>query len=306
MTHELRILSGPTLPSRIGDLPEPPQALYVRGELPRGPSVAIVGTRHATVRGLGFAEALAHDLARAGVTVLSGGAEGIDTAAHLGALRSGARTVVIAPASFDSPYPAENAPLFERVVEGGGAYVSLVPDGARTQQAMFFPRNACLVALAHVVVVVEAGFRSGALNAARWARKLGRPLLVVPHAPWSEKGKGCLIELRRGAELCEGPSDVLRELDRLLLRPLPIDGSSIQPQLPFTGDLGRRAELERVRLAIAGGAQNVDQVSDATGLSAAVVQRQILTLVLSGVLAPDPSGRLVLSKRSQPPDCSDC
>ncbi|HVR20695.1 MAG TPA: DNA-processing protein DprA [Polyangiaceae bacterium] len=305
MTRDLRILSGRSLPTRLADLPEPPQTLYVRGELPREPSVAIVGTRHATIRGLGFAESLAHDLASAGVAVLSGGAEGIDTAAHLGALRSGSRTAVIAPASFDSPYPAENAPLFQRVVEGGGAYVSLVPDGSRTQQAMFFPRNACLVALAHVVVVVEAGFRSGALNAARWARELGRPLLVVPHAPWEEKGKGCLIELRRGAGLCEGPADVLRELDRLLLRPLPLDGSPVQPQLPFGVGLGPAADLERVRRAIAGGAQNVDQVSEATGLSAAVVQRQSLTLALSGVLAPDASGRLVLFEGAQPPDSSD-
>jgi DNA processing protein len=290
----LRILSGPGLPHRLADLAEPPEALYVRGELPRGPSVAIVGTRYATAKGRRFTRELAGALARAGVVVLSGGAKGIDTAAHVGALEGGGPTVVVAPAGFDVPYPDENAGLFEKILGEGGAYVSVVPDGTKATRPIFFLRNACLSALAHVVVVVEAGFRSGASNAARWARELGRPLLVVPHAPWEPKGIGCLAELRRGARVCTGRRDVLRELDRLLLCPLPRDGSPVQPELPFTSRAGPPAELERVRAAIAGGANHVDQVSLVTGLGAAEVQRQILTLTLSGVLAPDPAGRLAL------------
>src|SRR6185503_20147276 len=123
-----------------------------------------------------FAEALSHDLARAVVAVFSGGAKGIDTAAHVGALRAGGATVVMAPAGFDRPFPERNAPLFERIVAEGGAYVSLLADDEPATPVSFFPRNACLVALAHVLVVVEAGFRSGARNAARWARALARPL----------------------------------------------------------------------------------------------------------------------------------
>ena len=300
MTVALRTLSGTSLPPRLKDLREPPETLYVRGDLPRGPAVAIIGTRHPTADGRRFAEVLAHELTRAGVAVLSGGAKGIDTTAHVGALRAGGTTTVVAPAGFEAPYPEQNERLFRRVVRQGGAYLSLVPDGTKATQAAFFPRNACLVALAHVVVIVEAGFRSGALNAACHARELGRPLLVVPHAPWAEKGKGCLIELRRGAGLCEGPRDVLRELDRQLLRPLPLDGSPVQPQLPFASGVGPAADLERVRDAVASGAQNVDQVSEVTGLTVAIVQRQVLTLTLSGVLAPDASGRLALILPSHP------
>jgi DNA processing protein len=287
-------LTGPTLPHRLADLPDPPQTLYVRGELPRGPSTAIVGTRHPTLRGARFAAALAEALVREGVAVFSGGAEGIDTAAHLGALRGRGQTAVIAPASFDVPYPATNAALFQRVLDAGGAYAALVPDGTPATQAAFFPRNACLVALAHVVVVVEAGFRSGAANAARWARDIGRPLLVVPHAPWSEKGKGCLVELRRGALLCEGPRDVLRELERLLLRPLPTARKRGLRRRRLEHASGPGAELERVRDAVASGANNVDEVSERTGLPVPEVQRHVLTLTLSGVLAPDRSGRLAL------------
>jgi DNA processing protein len=305
VADSLRILSGAALPHRLADLAEPPASLYLRGDLPRGPAVAIVGTRYPTGAGIRFAKTLARTLARAGVTVLSGGAKGIDTAAHLGALRGRGPTVVVAPAGFGKPYPHQNARLFRAVLAKGGAYVSLVPDGRKATQAAFFSRNACLVALAHVIVVVEAGFRSGASNAARWARELGRSLLVVPHAPWEPKGIGCIAELRRGAGLCAGPRDVLRELDRQLLRPVPRDRSPVQPHLPFAAASGPGAELERVKSAIAGGAHHVDQVSAVTGLSAAAVQRQILTLMLSGVLAPDASGRLALALPTDPPSRSN-
>ncbi|HEX6275824.1 MAG TPA: DNA-processing protein DprA [Polyangiaceae bacterium] len=301
MTASPRILSGSALPHRLADLAEPPETLYVRGELPRGPCVAIVGTRYPTREGVRFARLLARTLTRAGVTILSGGAKGIDAAAHLGALRGRGPTVVVAPAGFAAPYPAQNAELFQRVLAEGGAYVSLVTDATKATQSAFFPRNACLAALAHVLVVVEAGARSGTSNAARWARELGRPLLVVPHAPWEPKGAGCITELRRGAAICTGPRDVLRELDRLLLRPLPRDGSPVQPQLPFDANSGPPGELGRVRAAIAAGAHYVDQISEITGLSAAVVQRQVLTLTLSGVLAPDPAGRLALVPTLDPP-----
>jgi DNA processing protein len=210
---------------------------------------------------------------------------------------------VVAPAGFDCPYPDENGELFEEVVRRGGSYLSVVPDGTEATTPAFFRRNACLAALAHALVVVEAGFRSGARNASRWARHLGRPLLVVPHAPWAEKGRGCLIELRRGALLCEGPNDVLRELDRMLFRPVPIASEDPQPDLPFpTAALGHAADADRVKAALVAGATHLDQVASLTGLSMGAIQRQILTLTLDGVLGPDPSGGLVL--RQVPPKCS--
>jgi DNA processing protein len=296
VTHPV-VLSGSTIPPRLADLPRPPKLLYVWGELPRGPAVAVVGTRYATAAGLEFAEGLCHDLARAGVAVFSGGAKGIDTAAHRGALRAGGVTAVMAPAGFDSPYPPKNKDLFEEVVERGGAYASLVPAEMDATRPAFFRRNACLAALTHALVVVEAGFRSGALNAASWAKRLGRPLLVVPHAPWAEKGQGCLIELRRGALLCEGPRDVLAELDRLLFRPVRIDPEAPQPDLPFpSAALGHAADADRIKAALAAGATHLDQIAGLTGLPVAAIQRQILTLTLDGVLAPDPSGGLTLLK----------
>jgi DNA processing protein len=300
------LLSGSSLPPRLFDLPDPPGALYVHGELPRGPAVALVGTRRPTSEAVSFCRELAGELARAGVAVFSGGAEGIDSSAHEGALAVGGSTVVVAPSSLDRPFPSDNAALFRRVVDAGGAHVSLWPDGTAATQPAFFARNACLVGLCHALVVVEAPFRSGARNAARWARTLGRPLFAVPSAPWNERGRGCLLELRAGAKLCEGASDILEALALQLLSPVPLpsgvveDTEAEQVELPFIDP--KLSPDERVLAAVRSGARHVDHVSVLSGLSLARTQESILTLTVKGVLAPDAGGRIVegaLSKRTQ-------
>ena len=310
-----RVLEGAQLPLRLLDLGHPPPRVHLFGALPAGPAVAIVGTRHPTGDARRFACRLAADLGRGGVAVLSGGATGIDHAAHLGALRGRGTTVVVAPAGFYAPYPEEHATLYARVLERGGAYLSLVGDTAVAQQGHFFARNAALVALAHVLVVVEMPVRSGARNAARWARRLGRPLLVVPAAPWNPRGQGCNLELRRGALVCEGVKDVFRELERVLLLPektlrvpalaaqLPEQAVSISPrqvELPFPPSHAERAEIERVLRAVEAGATHQDAIGERSGLAVAVVQRHVLTLTLEGVLAPDPAGGVRRASAAQP------
>jgi DNA processing protein len=269
-------------------------SVHLHGELPRGPAVAIVGTRYPSARGLRFTEELAGALTRHGVAVLSGGAKGIDTAAHRGALAAGGVTVVVAPAGLDAPFPKENAALFRAIIDSGGAYLSLVADAAPASRSVFFQRNACLVALSHAVVVTEAPVRSGARNAAKCARKLGRALLAVPFAPWRWRGRGCVLELRLGASICTGVRDVVRVLERQLLTPLPRLGqiASSQGELPFpaveVAAPGLAAEPARVVAAIAGGARTIDEICDRSGLGPAAVQHHVLTLTLEGVLAPDP------------------
>jgi DNA processing protein len=281
-----RELAGETLPPRLADLPDPPARLYLRGELPRGPAVAVVGTRKASPEGLAFTRSFAAELAAAGVAILSGGAEGIDTAAHQGALDGGGVTVVVTPAGFDHPFPASNSELFRNVLLAGGAYLSLFPDEAPAKRPAFFARNACLVALAHAVVVTQAPFISGAANAAKWARQLGRPLFIVPHSPWVEQGRGAIQELRRGGRPLDRPKEMLRFLRDTGLHPLPV---------PFQAELfsGPAAlESDPVLCALREGAVDADEIVDRTGLSLATVQQRILTLALSGVLVPGPLGSL--------------
>lgn len=293
-----RRLSGADLPHRLGDLPRPPSTLYLHGELPRGPAVAVVGTRRPTPEAVTFTKSLAATLSEAGVAVLSGGAVGIDSAAHEGALGAGTPTVVVAPAGFEFPFPELNRDLFSSILADGGAYLSLVPDEQPARTSAFFARNACLAALAHVVVVVEAPFRSGARNAARWAKKLSRPLLVVPSAPWNPRGTGSLLELRRGAGFCTRPRDVIDELERLRVHALPeprrLERPKERPQveLPlFSGGCSPPGK-EAVLGAVAAGARHLDDVCARTGLSVGEVQKHVLTLTLEGVLVPDPAGRL--------------
>lgn len=302
------VLTGDRLPPRLMDLPDPPSALYLRGELPRGPAVAIVGTRNPTPEATRFARRLAGELARAGITILSGGAKGIDTAAHVGAFAAGQPTVVVAPAGYAAPYPLRNAELFQRIVARDGAYLSLVPDDEPARPAAFFPRNGCLVALAHAVIVVQAGVRSGARNAAAQARRLGRPLLVVPWSPSVSRGGGCLVELRLGALVCERARDVLSVLDKAGVRPVSLSskrrrrGNSGAPRRPHSEEsvnhfepLPLPSELDRVVLALRGGALYPDQLVAEAGLSPAQVQEVLLTLKLRGVLVANPSGRLELA-----------
>lgn len=297
-----RCLTGSALPGRLADLEEPPECLFLRGELPRGPAVAIVGTRTPTEDYERFAHRLASDLAEAGVTVLSGGAEGIDTQAHRGALAAGGVTVVVAPGGFERPYPEQNAGLFREIVAAGGAYLSLTEPHSPAPRGIFFARNACLVALAHVVVVVESPVRSGARNASKWARRLGRPLFVVPAPPWHMNGRGSLAELRLGARVLITVKDLfkaLRDQNLHAVAPPAQAWRSQRPQqesLNFTETSTPASARAAVLSAVGQGAGSSDEICLASALPAARVSELILTLRLEGVLVTDPSGRLQIHK----------
>jgi DNA processing protein len=202
-------LVGSALPLALSELPSPPNELFLHGQLPAGPSVAIVGTRRPSLEAALYAFQLAQCLAAAGVCVVSGGALGIDTQAHQGALTGGGQTLVVAPSSFDRPYPLENTSLYAQILAKGGGFLSAFERDVPARNPHFFTRNSHLVALCHAVVLVEAPFRSGARNAALWARKLRRPLFVVPAPPWNPRGLGCIVELKLGALPLYSYRDVL-------------------------------------------------------------------------------------------------
>jgi DNA processing protein len=260
--------------------------IYLRGDLPRGPAVGIVGTRHPTADATRFARELAADLGRAGVAVFSGGAEGIDTAAHQGALDAGACGVVVAPGGFDRPCPERNAALFRQVVESGGAYLSLVPSGTPANRGSYFPRNAVLVALCHAIVVVECPVRSGARNTAAAARRLNRPVFVVPAVPWNYRGAGCVIELQRGGRALFSHRDVLRFFEQARLHAV----APVTDQLSLPLESG--SVSDRVIAAIRAGATHADAICAATGLDPAPVQQALLELLLLGTIGRDFTGRL--------------
>jgi DNA processing protein len=189
--------------------------LSVRGSLAalEPPLAAIVGTRQPDGDGLAMARSLASACAARGITVLSGGALGIDAAAHQGALERRGRTVVVLPSGLDKPYPLRHRAMYARLVERGGALVSMFPAETPPTRWTFPRRNELLAALCDVLVLVQAPQSSGALLAAMFAKKIGRRVLVVPASPGDRRGTGCLAMLRGGAMLCESADDLLDAID---------------------------------------------------------------------------------------------
>lgn len=201
-------------PHWLARIHEPPSPLWVHGRLPAdgGPrSVAIVGARAATPLGLSFARTLAADLAAAGLTIVSGLARGIDTAAHQGALDANGRTVAVLGSALDCVYPPENRPLAEAIARSG-ALVSEFPPGTRPWKANFPRRNRTIAGLTRALVVVEAGRKSGALLTAAAALAEGREVMAVPGHPALPGAAGTNALLRDGAALVRDAGDVLAEL----------------------------------------------------------------------------------------------
>jgi DNA processing protein len=203
---------APDYPAPLLDLAEPPDEIHVRGVLPAGArAVAIVGSRAATPYGLECAERMAADLARLGVTIVSGLARGIDAAAHRGALEAGGVTIAVLPGGLDAITPSSHRSLAQRIADRG-ALLSEWPAGVAPHAGLFIRRNRLIAALGQATVVVEAAEKSGALSTAGVARALGRPLLAVPGDVDRPTSRGCNALLRAGAAFCECAADVMRVL----------------------------------------------------------------------------------------------
>jgi len=208
------IPADPEWPGSLDDpgLP-PPFGLWVRGDVSLGElalrSVSIVGSRAATSYGQYVAAELGHGLGERGWTVVSGGAYGIDGAAHSGALAAGGTTIAVLAGGVDRPYPSGHAALFSRIA-ASGLLLSEWPPGSAPQRPRFLVRNRVIAALSAGTVVVEAAARSGALSTARWARELNRPLMAVPGPVTGALSVGCHELLRLpGCTLVTGTAHVL-------------------------------------------------------------------------------------------------
>ena len=197
-------------PEVLREIFAPPIVLYCRGTLiPDARRVAMVGSRRLSPYGEGVAGEFAERIAAAGITVVSGGARGIDTSSHTGALKSG-RTVAVLGCGIDIAYPRENRRLFRQILEQG-AVISEYGPGTQPLPAFFPARNRIISGLAEGTIVVEAAKRSGSLITAEMALSEGRNVYAVPGSIWSDTSAGCHHLIQQGAKLVTGPQDVLED-----------------------------------------------------------------------------------------------
>lgn len=296
LRRELRVLArlggtllvpeDPRWPAALADLgPATPHCLWVRGRADladalRG-AVALVGARASTEYGNHVTSRMASGLADAGVTVVSGGAYGIDAAAHRGALAADGVTVAFLAGGIDRPYPPGNARLLEHLLERGGALVSEVPPGSVPSRSRFLQRNRLIAAAAAATVVTEAAWRSGALNTAGHAAELLRPVGAVPGPVTSAASAGCHRLLREGGAVCVTDAAEVRELVGPL-GPAPERAVRAAPQ----DGLDPAVRLALDALPVRRGA-GIGSIARAAGLSVPETLAALGTLELRGLAHRD-------------------
>jgi len=284
---------------RLG--PETPSLLFVQGDpRPRGPSVAVVGTRRPDLYGLVVARTLARVISGAGVRVVSGGALGVDAEAHRGALEGPGGTTVVLAGGLARPHPPSHRPLFREVLwHRAGALVSEAPMSAPAVPSSFPRRNRLIAAMVDAVVVVQAGVPSGALQTAEWARRLGVDVYAVPGDVWYERSDGCHALLRAGARPLTTPGDLARSPGLESLGHLAWPGGGRRPAFlpPAWGEDGPRepppevtGDMGVVLEALGDGPRDADALAARTGLSASLLLSALSMLEIQGRARRLPGG----------------
>jgi len=264
--HDIALLAreNPAYPRLLREIYDPPGMLFAQGTLIPADSLAIgiVGARHATHYGLAQAERLAASLARAGLTIVSGLARGIDSAAHRGALGAGGRTIAVLGSGLLNLYPPENSELAAEIARQG-AVLSEAPPRAEPRTGSFPQRNRLISGLSLGVIVVEASTTSGSLITARLAAEQGREVFAVPGRVDSRVSQGCHRLLRDGAKLVESADDVLEELGPLVERTSAADGRSVH----HPAELQLNETEQQVLAAIGDETTSIDAVVAGCGLA---------------------------------------
>jgi DNA processing protein len=276
------IQSDENYPASLREIYDPPLVLYVKGGLTAKDknAVAMVGSRSTTHYGIETARKLAYQLAYVGVTVVSGGARGIDTAAHQGSLAAKGRTVAVLGTGINIIFPPENKDLFARIAENG-AVITQFPFNRNGDRQSFAIRNRIIAGMTLGTVVVEADLHSGALITSNFATEYGRQVFAVPGRIDSPRSKGCHDLIKKGAKLCEGAEDILSEFEYLF------PGSNRPPSPGETGVLPAlelSANEQKVYDALDNEERSIDEIIRKSGLPSSAVSVALLGLEMKRVV----------------------
>ncbi|WP_373492083.1 DNA-processing protein DprA [Parasphingorhabdus sp.] len=292
-------LDDPGYPQLLAELGNAPPLLLWQGrlELLNRPMVAMVGARNASAAACRFAQNLAHGLAESGVSVVSGLAKGIDTAAHQGSLTA---TIAVIAGGLDVFYPHENE-QFQRKIAESGLLLAEQPPGTEPRARHFPYRNRIIAGLARGTVVIEAAPRSGSLITARLAAEAGRQVMAVPGSPLDPRSRGCNMLIRDGAILVQSVDDILELIrhfdDRAesaghdLESPLNEEAMMTPEPDPIAGETGVRTPVVDL-LSIT--PVTIDELVRQSGLSSPAVQIALLELELAGRLTRHAGARVSL------------
>lgn len=281
--NHLLCLDDPGYPAALAEIADPPLVLFVRGNpgLLLDPQLAMVGTRHPSAHGALNARAFAEAFARAGLTVTSGMALGIDAAAHQGALDGGGQTIAVWGTGLAHCYPRRHQALAAAIVEQGGALVSAFWPDIRPQPGQFPTRNRIISGLSLGTLVVEASLNSGSLITARLALEHNRELFAMPGSIHNPQARGCHRLLREGACLVETVQDVLQVLQ------LPLAAALTAEQPPPDPAQGSADPLLRW---LASDPVSADWLSQQADLPVHKVLQRLLELELEGLVINSAQG----------------
>jgi DNA processing protein len=288
----------PRYPPALRLIPDPPPVLWVRGDpdLLNGRLVAVVGSRAASSYGVSVAKQLGHDLARAGVVVVSGLARGCDGAAHRGALDAGGSTVAVLGCGADIVYPREHRPLADGIVKAGAVVSELVP-GTPPLPVHFPLRNRIISGLSAALVVVEASSRSGSLITVGCALEQGREVMAVPGNILSDRHAGCHALLRDGACLVQSAGDVLEALGWTRNGPAKPGGARDASQKAGAGPGGSPDSAGLLRFLAPGEEVDLDTLRERSGRKTADLLTELTILELNGFVDRLGGGRFMRSGR---------
>ncbi len=288
--YQIITLNDDDYPLYLKEIPDPPPFLFANGSLqPSAPCVAVVGSRHATDYGLQTAFDLCRALAGLGITIVSGMARGIDTAAHKGALMGGGKTIAVLGSGLERIYPKENLAL-SRQIASNGAVLSELSLFA-TPEAHHFPaRNRIISGISLGTVVVEATKRSGSLITARLAAEQNREVFAVPGNIRSFKSSGTHALIKEGAKLIEHPQDILDEISASFETSLPLE-TQCQPMPSPLNQLSTEESLVMTQLEPY--PVHIDTIVQKLSKPAPLVSSVLLTLELKGLVRQLPGKQFV-------------
>ncbi|PIT17321.1 DNA protecting protein DprA [Snodgrassella alvi] len=306
----LLLLTDNDYPTLLTEGLTPPPLLFIRGnsQCLHQPSLAIVGSRHATPQAMRIARDFAKALAQKGIAIISGMADGIDTAAHQGALLGTGDTIAVWGTGIDRVYPARNKALAAQIA-AHGCIISEFPLGTRSLAGNFPRRNRLIAALGHGTLVIEAATKSGSLITARLAGEMGREVMAIPGSIDNPLSKGCHALIKQGARLVENLEDILQECPLLLQKPYLQSYSSqsteqVSPLSTPTSSIDNPEDLsltsstvsalnpleQQVLAGLGYGIVHPDTLVTTLGMAATDVYAHLVVLELGGWITSLPGG----------------